>query len=210
MLGSDLASENAHIQTLLYGIGALLAAAPLNNRDTLLDGSLSLLKRGCRIYLRYRLCHRSLLHLGLKSLKKRLYAGNSLGSLNRGLDAVAVDSHNRAAVDVPLTDLDAQRDSSHLPVIIFRARAQFSRINLHAETCGFNLLLKLFCRRNHGLGILLHDNRDDYDLNRRNLGRQDKTLVVAVDAYHRRNASLRDTVTGLMSEFSLAVLVLVA
>ena len=210
MLGSDLASENAHIQTLLDGIGALLAAAPLNDRDTLLDGSLCLLKRGCRIYLRDRLCHRSLLHLGLKSLKKRLYAGNSLGSLNRGLDAVAVDSHNRAAVDVPLTYLDAQRDSSHLPVIIFRARAQFSRINLNAETCGFNLLLKLFCRRNHGLGILLHDNRDDDDLNRRNLGRQDKTLVVTVDAYHRRNASLRDTVTGLMSEFSLAVLVLVA
>ena len=95
----------------------------------------------------------------------REIAGASSSSATRGLLTrlafvpVAADEHRRARIDVPGTDLDANRNAAQIPLAVFPPRLLVAVVDAHAESgfwrvrrrrCGIPLARGRRCERTIG------------------------------------------------------------
>ena len=93
-------------------------------------------------------------------------------------------------------------------MVVFGTRTKWPVVDFDPVTCGLHLRFDVLCSLCHLFGHLLHDDRDDDDLDRGESGRENKSLVVAMNRDKSRNAPLRDPVAGLERKLLFAFLVL--
>ena len=89
--------------------------------------------------------------------------------------------HDLRLLDVLRADLEPQRHAAHLPLVELPAgRLRIAIVEHHADAGARRARRESPGRRQHGLLPVATRNRDDHDLLRRDLRRQDEAAVVAV------------------------------
>ena len=119
------------------------------------------------------------------------------------LAGIAADDNALALCDIPGSDLDAKRNSSHLLLREFEAGALVGLVDFYAEAALCQHLTDfLGLLENAGFPLL---DRNDHDLCGRDLGRKHETGVVAVYHDERADDSGGHAPGGLVSIFELVV-----
>ena len=121
------------------------------------------------------------------------------------LAVVAADQYALAVLDVARADLQAKREALHLVLGELPARAVLREVDLNADTGLLERLVQLICLV-HDARLVCRD-RDDNELEGRNLGRQHQALVVAVGHDDSADKTGRYTPGGLVHVLQRIVLI---
>lgn len=91
---------------------------------------------------------------------------------------IAPYRHAYAVFNVARADLDAERNALHLVLRAFPAEAVVAEVDLCADACRLERVVKLGCL--FGDAFFMLSNGNDYDLYRSDARRKNETVVVAV------------------------------
>ena len=92
---------------------------------------------------------------------------------------IAPREDDRALIDVLRADFDAQRNTAHFPVVELKAGRLLPIVSTLTPTVSLAVCAQLFDDVTRFFVVVLEDGHDD-GLNRRESGRQDQALIVAV------------------------------